>query len=86
MRGATTGSRPGVRSFARRDRSDFNFFAFANSSNHKVLQRLVELTQYASQDSRDVLSDEGIVASMRRQFVTRLWDTNSRGKISQDSD
>jgi hypothetical protein len=44
-----TGGRPGERSFARSDRSAFNFFALIiNTSNQDVLRRWVEFTQYAS--------------------------------------
>ena len=62
-----TGGRPGERSFARSDRSALSFFALINTSNQEVLQRLVESTQYASQDFRDALDEYGITASMSRR-------------------
>jgi transposase InsO family protein len=54
------------------DRSDFNFFCFINTSSWDVLQRLVESTQYASKDFRDVLTEYGIAASMSRRG--NCWD------------
>jgi putative transposase len=54
------------------DRSDFNFFCFINTSGMDVLQRLVEFTQYASQDFRDVLTEYGMTASMSRRG--NCWD------------
>jgi hypothetical protein len=67
-----TGGLPGDRSFARIDRSDFNFFELINTSGQDVLRRRVEFTQYASQDFRDVLTEYGFTPSMSRRG--NCWD------------
>jgi len=67
-----TGGLPGDRSFARSDRSDFNFFELINTSDQDVLRRRVEFTQYDSKDFRDVLTEYGITSSMSRKG--NCWD------------
>src|SRR4029453_10278993 len=60
-----TGGRPGARSFARSDRSAFNFFALIiNTSNQDVLRRLVEFTQYVSIRYSERLAEAGIELSV----------------------
>ena len=58
------GGRPGERSFARRDRSDFNFFEFINTSGQDVLRRRVEFTQYTSVDFGKRCKEMGVRPSM----------------------
>ena len=60
-----TGGRPGERSFARSDRSAFNFFALIiNTSNQDVLRRWVEFTQYVSIRYSERLAEAGIEPSV----------------------
>ena len=60
-----TGGRPGERSFARSDRSAFNFFALIiNTSNQDVLRRRVEFTQYVSIRYSERLAEAGIEPSV----------------------
>ena len=75
-----TGGLPGERSFARSDRSDFNFFELINTSNKEVLRRQVEFTQYAAGDYRKKLEARGITVSMSRKGD--CWDTQSTMALS----
>ena len=59
-----TGGLPGERSFARSDRSDFNFFELINTSNKEVLRRQVEFTQYTSVDFGKRCKEMGVRPSM----------------------
>jgi hypothetical protein len=76
-----TGGRPGEPSFARSDRSAFNFFALIiNTSNQDVLRRWVEFTQYTSEEFTGALKARGVAISMDGKgawrdniFVERLW-------------
>ncbi len=71
-----TGGRPGERSFARSDRSAFNFFALIiNTSNQDVLLRWVEFTQYTSEHFQRLLAEQGIVCSMSR--AGEVWDNSA---------
>jgi putative transposase len=70
-----TGGRPGERSFARSDRSAFNFFAVINASNQEVLRRLVEFTQYTSEHFQELLKEQGITCSMSR--AGEVWDNSA---------
>jgi len=59
-----TGGLPGELSFARSERSDFNFFEFINTSDQDVLRRLVEFTQYVSIRYSERLAEAGIEPSV----------------------
>ena len=59
-----TGGLPGDRSFARSDRSDFNFFELINTSDQDVLRRRVEFTQYVSIRYSERLAEAGIEPSV----------------------
>ena len=59
-----TGGLPGERSFARSDRSDFNFFELINTSNKEVLRRQVEFTQYVSIRYSERLAEAGVEPSV----------------------
>jgi putative transposase len=67
-----TGGLPGERSFARSDRSDFNFLELINTSDQDVLRRLVEFTQYCSADFQKALSEYVMRSSMSRKG--NCWD------------
>ena len=59
-----TGGLPGERSFARSDRSDFNFFELINTSNKEVLRPQVEFTQYVSIRHSERLAEAGVEPSV----------------------
>ena len=59
-----TGGLPGERSFARSDRSDFNFLELINTSLQDVLRRLVEFTQYVSIRYSERLTEAGVEPSV----------------------
>lgn len=71
----STGGRPGERSFARSERSDFNFFGLINTSCQDVLRRRVESTQYTSEHFQKLLAEQGIVCSMSR--AGEVWDNSA---------
>ena len=59
-----TGGRPGDRNLARKDRLEFLFFAFINTSIQDVLQRRVEFTQYVSIRYSERLAEAGVEPSV----------------------
>ena len=58
-----TGGLPGDRSFARSNRSDFNFFGLKNTSDQEVLRRRVEFTQYFNIQYSERLAEAGVEPS-----------------------